>query len=96
MLTADESIAKEHYNEHVGKPFFNDLVSYITSGPSVVLILEGNNVIERVRDINGATNPEDAKDNTIRALYGLELSKNTVHASDSPESAEREINLWFS
>lgn len=95
MLVADEELAKEHYDEHVDKPFFNDLVDYITSGPSCVLIIEGKNVIDRVRKINGATNPKEAQDNTIRALYGLELSKNTVHASDSLKSAKREISIWF-
>lgn len=95
MLVADEELAKEHYDEHVDKPFFNDLVDYITSGPSCVLIIEGENAIERVRKINGATNPKEAQDNTIRALYGLELSKNTVHASDSQKSAKREISIWF-
>lgn len=95
MLVVDEELAKEHYDEHVDKPFFNDLVNYITSGPSCVLIIEGENAIERVRKINGATNPKEAQDNTIRALYGLELSKNTVHASDSQKSAKREISIWF-
>lgn len=95
MLVADEELAKEHYDEHVDKPFFNDLVDYITSGPSCVLIIEGENAIDRVRKINGATNPKEAQDNTIRALYGLELSKNTVHASDSQKSAKREISIWF-
>src|SRR5699024_1756493 len=95
MLVADEELAKEHYDEHVDKPFFNDLVDYITSGPSCVLIIEGENAIVRVRKINGATNPKEAQDNTIRALYGLELSKNTVHASDSQKSAKREISIWF-
>lgn len=96
MLVADEELAKEHYDEHVDKPFFNDLVDYITSGPSCVSIIEGENAIERVRMINGATNPKEAQDNTIRALYGLEVSKNTVHASDSLKSAKREISIWFS
>lgn len=95
MLTASKETAQEHYNEHKDKPFFNDLVDYITGGPSVVFTLTGENAIERVRKINGATNPEDADDNTIRALYGVDLSHNTVHASDSAESAEREINIWF-
>ena len=95
LLTATNEIAKEHYSEHIEKPFFNDLVEYITSGPLVALILEGENAISRVRALNGATNPEDAKDNTIRALYGISLSNNTVHASDSPESAEKEIAIWF-
>ncbi len=95
MVSVSEKIAKEHYAEHIGKPFFEDLVSYITSGPIVALIIEGKNAVSRVRAINGTTDPKEAADNTIRALYGLSLSRNTVHASDSVESAKREINIWF-
>lgn len=95
MVSVSEKIAKEHYAEHIGKPFFEDLVSYITSGPIVALIIEGKNAVSRVRAINGTTDPIEAADNTIRALYGLSLSRNTVHASDSVESAKREINIWF-
>lgn len=95
LLNATNAIAGEHYLEHVEKPFFNELVEYITSGPLVALILEGENAISRVRALNGATNPIDAADNTIRALYGISLSYNTVHASDSIESAKREIAIWF-
>lgn len=95
LLNATTEIAKAHYSEHVEKPFFNELVEYITSGPLVAFILKGENAISRVRALNGATNPEDAVDNTIRALYGISLSNNTVHASDSPESAKKEIAIWF-
>lgn len=95
LLTATTEIAKSHYSEHIKKPFFDDLVEYITSGPLVAFILEGENAISRVRALNGATNPEEAADNTIRALYGISLSNNTVHASDSPESAKKEIDIWF-
>ena len=95
MVSVSEKIANEHYAEHIGKPFFEDLVSYITSGPIVALIIEGKNAVSRVRAINGTTDPKEAADNTIRALYGLSLSRNTVHASDSVESAKREINIWF-
>lgn len=95
MVSVSEKIAKEHYAEHIGKPFFEDLISYITSGPIVALIIEGKNAVSRVRAINGTTDPKEAADNTIRALYGLSLSRNTVHASDSVESAKREINIWF-
>lgn len=95
MVSVSEKIAKEHYAEHIGKPFFEDLVSYITSGPIVALIIEGKNAVSRVRAINGTTDPKEAADNTIRALYGLSLSRNTVHASDSVKSAKREINIWF-
>lgn len=95
LLTVPTEIAEQHYSEHVKKPFFGDLVDYITSGPLVALILEGDEAISRVRTLNGATNPKDAVDNTIRALYGISLSNNTVHASDSLESAAREIAIWF-
>lgn len=92
---ASTEIAETHYAEHKEKPFFEDLVSYLTRSPLVALILEGDNAIERVRALNGSTKPEESDDNTIRALYGVSLSENTVHASDSPESAEREIAIWF-
>lgn len=95
LLTASTEIAEAHYAEHKAKPFFKDLVEYITSGPLVAFILEGEDAIKRVRALNGATNPADAVDNTIRALYGISLSNNTVHASDSPESAKKEIAIWF-
>lgn len=95
LISVPEEIAKEHYAEHVGKPFFSDLISYITSSPVVALVIEGDNAVSRVRAINGATNPQEAADNTIRALYGVSLSENTVHASDSKESAAREIKIWF-
>lgn len=96
MVQADQETAKNHYQEHVDQPFFDSLVDYITSGPAVVFIVRGENAVERVREINGATDPKEAADNTIRALYGLEMSKNTDHASDSLDSAQREINIWFS
>lgn len=95
MMTATEEIAGKHYSEHVDKPFYQDLIDYIVSDSLVALVLEGENAINRVRDLNGATNPEDATDNTIRSLYGIDLSNNTVHASDSAESAEKEISIWF-
>jgi len=95
MMIATTDIAEQHYREHKEKSFYNDLINYITSGPLVALIIEGVDSINRVRNINGATDPEDSGDNTIRALYGLSLSKNTVHASDSQESAKKEINIWF-
>lgn len=95
MLTVTSELAEKHYAEHIGKPFYKDLVDYITSGPLIAFILEGEDAVSRVRALNGVTDPKDASDNTIRSLYGLNLSKNTVHASDSPESAEREIDLWF-
>lgn len=95
MMTASEETAKTHYAEHEEKPFFGELVDFITSSPLVALIIEGENAIARVRAINGATNPAEAADNTIRALYATDISENAVHASDSVESAEKEIQTWF-
>ena len=95
MIDVPREIAEKHYAEHKQKPFFDSLVSYLTRSPIVALILEGENVVERVRVLNGATDPEDAEDNTIRSLYGIQLSENTVHASDSLASARREMAIWF-
>jgi len=95
LINASTEMAEQHYAEHSGKPFFNRLVSYLTRSPLVVLVLEGENAITRVRALNGATDPKDSQDNTIRALYGLSMAENTVHASDSLESATRERTIWF-
>ena len=95
MLTIDREFAMKHYSEHIGKPFFEKLINYITRGSLCALILEGDNAINKIRKINGATNPEKAEQGTIRALYGKNLTENCVHASDSKESAKREISLWF-
>ena len=91
----DEDMAKLHYEEHHDKPFFNDLIEFITSGPVVAMELEGEEAVSRLRELMGATNPSDAEPGTIRAKYGTELEKNVVHGSDSPESAERELNIFF-
>ena len=95
MLTVTRELAEKHYAEHEGKDFYNDLIEYIVSGPLVALVLEGKNAVQRIRLLNGHTDPKKATDNTIRSLYGLSLSNNTVHASDSLESAKREILMWF-
>lgn len=95
LMKASTTIAEQHYAEHTGKPFFDRLVAYLTRSPLVALVLEGENAINRVRTLNGTTDPADSPDNTIRALYGLSLSENTVHASDSTESSERERAIWF-
>lgn len=95
MLTVDKEFAMKHYSEHIGKPFFNELINYITRGPLCALVLEGDDAINKIRKINGATNPEKAEKGTIRALYGTNLTENCVHASDSKESATREISLWL-
>ena len=96
MLKADREILMKHYNEHVGRPYFDNLMSYITRSPLVAMILEGENAIALVRQINGKTNPLEADEGTIRKLYGESKTYNTVHASDSSESATREIEIWFS
>lgn len=88
-------IAEQHYEEHKGKDFYNNLIKFITRSPLCAIIIEGENVINRVREINGATNPINQKSGTIRKLYGTDATENCVHASDSMESAEREIKIWF-
>ena len=87
--------AGRHYAEHEGKPFFDGLVEYITSSPSIVLILEGPDAIGVVRTMNGATRPADAEPGTVRGDYGLTVGRNLVHASDSVESAAREVGIFF-
>ena len=86
-------IAKQFYAEHSEKPFFNELVNFITSGPAVVQILEGDSCILSYRSLMGATNPEEAEEGTIRKKFAESISKNAVHGSDSPESADREIEI---
>lgn len=91
-----QGIAEEHYAEHAEKPFFGELVAFITSGPTVQMVWEGESAVEVARKINGATNSLEAEIGTIRGDFGLTVQNNMVHASDSPESAEREITLYFS
>ncbi|HBT19083.1 MAG TPA: nucleoside-diphosphate kinase [Clostridiaceae bacterium] len=95
LVQADEELATKHYEEHVGRPYFPPLLTYITRSPLVALVLEGEEAIQKVRAINGKTNPEDAEEGTVRKLYGVNNRENTVHASDSKESAEREMAIWF-
>ena len=92
MTKAD---AEGFYAEHVGKPFFPELAQFMTSGPSVQLVLAGENAIAKVRAINGATNPAKAEPGTIRYDWATSITENAVHSSDSPESAAREIAFWF-
>src|SRR3954469_18490156 len=94
-MQLDESTAKEHYAEHEGKPFFGELVDFITSGPLVAMVLEGQDAIKAARQVIGATNPLEANTGSIRGDFAVEVGKNMVHGSDSPESAEREANLFF-
>lgn len=95
LINVTEEKAKEHYFEHKEKPFFKDLIQFITRGPVCAMIIAGDNAISKVRDLNGATDPKKAKEGTIRSLYGNSVSENCVHSSDSKESAEREIKIWF-
>ncbi len=96
MLWPTQEIAAKHYEEHYGKPFYPGLISYITSGPIIAIVLEGPNVVAGVRHILGATKPDDAAPGTIRADFALTMERNIVHGSDSVQSAEREINIYFS
>ena len=92
-ITKDE--ASEFYKVHQSKPFYNDLCTYLSSGPIVVMVLEGENAIASYRKLMGATNPKDAEENTIRKLYGISIDKNSVHGSDSIENAKKEIEFFF-
>jgi len=93
QITKDE--AAEFYKVHQSKPFYNDLCAYLSSGPIVVMILEGENAVAANRKLMGATNPKDAEENTIRKLYGISIDKNSVHGSDSIENAKKEIKFFF-
>ena len=95
LRSLDEATAKRHYAEHEGKPFFGDLVAFITSGPLVALCVEGPEAVNAVRTLMGPTDPVAAAPGSIRGDYGLEIEKNLVHGSDSPESAARELALFF-
>ena len=94
-MTLDRAIAEQHYAEHQGKPFFEELVTFITSGPLVALVLEGQDAVKAARQVIGATNPLEAAPGSIRGDFAIEVGQNMVHGSDSPESAEREANLFF-
>lgn len=95
MIWVDEALAKKHYSAHEGKPFFDGLIEYITALPLVAMVWEGPSAIRVVRETMGATNPQDARPGTIRGDMGLDISNNLVHGSDSKESAEKEIALFF-
>ena len=92
-ITKDEAL--EFYKVHQSKPFYNDLCNYLSSGPIVVMILEGENAVEANRKLMGATNPKDAEEKTIRKLYGISIDKNSVHGSDSVLNAKKEIDFFF-
>jgi len=95
LVTVDRELAEQHYAEHAEKPFFGELVEFITSGPTLALALEGEGAIAVARSTIGATNPADASPGSIRGDLALAMPDNLVHGSDSPESAERELRLWF-
>ena len=96
LMKATREIAEKHYSQHKDKPFFEELIAFITRGPLVAMILEGEDAVSRIRAINGATNPDEAAEGTIRHRYGRRKTENIVHASDSVEKAKEEIALWFS
>lgn len=95
MLRIDRDLASRHYRDHIGQPYFERLMNYITSDRSVIMILEGENAVSKVRTLLGSTDPAKADLGTIRKDYGTDITINVVHGSDSPESAEREITLFF-
>ena len=95
LMTMTRELAEQHYAEHEGKPFFEELVSFIISGPLVAMVLEGEDAIRAARQVIGATNPLEASPGSIRGDYAISVGQNMVHGSDSPESASREIGLFF-
>lgn len=96
LVSVSKELAEKHYGIHKGKPFFEPTVKYIISSPVVAMVLEGENVIEMVRSMMGKTNPAEAAPGTIRGDFGQFIGRNIVHGSDGPDTAEFEINLWFS
>ncbi|MBD0676108.1 nucleoside-diphosphate kinase [Kitasatospora sp. NPDC091335] len=95
LRTFDRATLEQHYAEHVGRPFYEPLLEFMTSGPSIALIVEGEEVVKGIRMLAGATNPLEAGAGTIRGDYATITRENLIHASDSPESAEREIKIFF-
>lgn len=95
LIQISEELAQNHYKEHKERPFFGELVDFITSGPVFAMVWEGENVIATARNMMGKTNPSDAAPGTIRGDFAVQVGQNIIHGSDSPESAEREINLFF-
>lgn len=95
LMQISPELAEEHYGEHKDKPFFGELTGFITSGPVFAMVWEGENVIATARKMMGATNPAESDIGTVRGDFGLTVGKNVIHGSDSPESAEREIGLFF-
>jgi nucleoside-diphosphate kinase len=96
LMRVTEELADRHYEEHIGKPFYPELLEFITSGPVIAMVVEGPDAVSTVRTMMGATNPLDSAPGTIRGDFALEIGQNIIHGSDSPESAEREIAIYFS
>jgi len=95
MINLSKSQAEDFYSVHKGKIFYDKLIEYMTSGPIIVMVLEGIDVVQRYRDLMGKTNPDEAAEGTIRKLFALDTTHNSVHGSDSPDNAIMEINLFF-
>ena len=95
LLRVDRELAERHYAEHTEKPFFGELVDFITSAPLVAMVLEGDEAVVAARQLIGATNPLEANTGSIRGDFAIQVGQNMVHGSDSPESAQREIGIWF-
>ncbi len=95
LMQVSDELARQHYGEHVDRPFFGGLVSFITSSPIVAMVWEANNAVDIVRNTMGQTNPVSSAAGTIRGDLGIDIGRNLVHGSDSPESAEREVDLFF-
>ena len=95
LMKMTKEVAAKHYEEHIGRPYYEELESFMTSGPIVAMVLAGKDVIRKVRDLNGKTDPKEAAPGTIRQLYAASKGENAVHASDNPESAAREIHIFF-
>jgi len=95
LMSVSSELAAQHYGEHIDKPFFPSLVEFITSGPVLAMVWQGNGVIAIARKLIGATNPQNAEPGTIRGDYAIDIDRNIIHGSDGPETAQREIALWF-
>ena len=95
LMNAARATVEEHYGEHVGKPFFESVVSYLSSGPVVAMAVQGDNAVRAIRTMMGATNPVEATPGTIRGDFALTIDDNLTHSSSDTEAAERELNLWF-
>lgn len=95
LMKMTKEVAAKHYEEHIGRPYYAELETFMMSGPIVAMVLAGENAIQKVRDLNGKTDPKEAAPGTIRQLYAASKGENAVHASDSPESAAREIHIFF-